>query len=190
VWERGEGVLAMVVDVLAGDGGGGGDALCGLLGGATGLELGEVGFDVGFGSLGVFMVNLAVFRRDYVVSMLLRESLLMGDGLHGGVGVVLVDLAVDRLGCLFMTMRLDGLLCHSRSDCLVHMSRVTLVGGEVGNGFLGSLHYGWRGLAWCDAKVLNGRWFHGCVYQFGSKRHEGSRCTYKTVIRDITTATR
>lgn len=142
VEEEGRCGLTMMMNVLAGDGWGSGDAVCCFLGGAAGLELGELGLDLRFGLLWVLVDDLSVLSGDHVVGVLLGQFLFVGDGLHCGVGVVLMDLTIDRLGGFLVAVRFDLLLDDGRLDCLVHIGMVALVGGELGDGFLGGLHGG------------------------------------------------
>lgn len=131
-----------MVDMLAGDGGGGAGTVGGLVGGAGGLKLGEVGGLLGFRVLRVFMADLAVLGGNEIVSVLLGKAFLVGDRLDGGMVVILVDFTVDGLCRLLVAVGLHLLLGDRRADCFVDIGAVALVGGELADGVLGGLHLG------------------------------------------------
>jgi len=95
---------------------------------------------LGFGVVGIFVADLTVLGGDQVVSVLLREDLLVGNWLDCGVVVILMHLTVYSLNNLLMSMGLDGLLDHCRSDMLVDCGGVALLGGEVVDSIFGGLH--------------------------------------------------
>lgn len=137
----GEGTV--VVDVLAGDGGSGVDALGGLMGGGARLKLGEMGCLLGFGVFGVLMADLAVLCWDEVVGVFLRKAFLVGDRLDSGVVVILVHFTVDGLCGLLVAVRLYLLFGDGRANCFVDIGAVALVGSEITDGFFGGLHLGY-----------------------------------------------
>jgi len=57
----------------------------------------------------VVMSELALNFGQHVMDMLLWKNFLMGNGLHCGVVMVLVDLSVNCLNSLLMSVRLDNL---------------------------------------------------------------------------------
>lgn len=76
------------------------------------------------------------------MGVLLRQLFLVRDGLDCGVIVILVHLAVDCLCSLLMAMRLHLLLDDSGADGFVNIGSMSLVGGEMADGFFGGLHNG------------------------------------------------
>jgi len=110
-----------------------GDGCVPVLGGIT-LKGGS---DIAF----ITVVELFVLNGNNVVSVLLRESLLVCDGLDGRVVMVLVNLLINSSGYLLMLVRHDMLLSDGSSNILVNGGLVfSIVREERGNGLLGFLH--------------------------------------------------
>lgn len=118
-------LVHMVVDALAGNGGCSRGGLCGLGSLARRLELSELSFGGGFVVVRVFVADLAVFGRQRLVLVLLRQNLLVGYRLDGGVVVILMDFFVDGLSCLLVLMRLHCLVDDTRLDALINLGVVT-----------------------------------------------------------------
>lgn len=104
------------------------------------LELGSFGGEAGFSLAFVVMVEFAVFDWDHVVGVLLGEDLLVLQRLDSGVVVVLVYLAVDGLGDVFMAGGLDGLGGYGWVDDLLNVGVVAMTAGELADGGFGGFH--------------------------------------------------
>lgn len=74
----------------------------------------ELVFDVGV----VAVLDVAVLNATHLMSVLLGEDLLVGDGLDGGMVVVLVDFAVYGGGDIFVAGGGDVLLLDGGVDGL------------------------------------------------------------------------
>lgn len=105
------------------------------------LELSHLGLESLTCLVFIAVVKLLVDNALHLVGVLLWEDLLVLDGLDGGVVVVLVDLAVNRLCHLLMSGGLDVLVGDSCGDTLSDISAVTLAGGELLNGGSGFVHF-------------------------------------------------
>lgn len=88
----------------------------------------------------VVVVELAVFNGDHVMGMLLGQYLLMLQGLHGCVVVVLVDFTVNSLCDILMTSGLDSLGGDGRVDDLLDVGLVAMSACEIADGGFGRLH--------------------------------------------------
>lgn len=114
-----DGLVDVVVDVLANDDGGDGVGVLGLVDEALVLELclfcGEALLDF----TGVAVLEVLVLDAYEVVGVHLGCDLLVHDGLDGGVEVVLVNLLVDGGSNLLMLSGDDGLVHDGRGDGLV-----------------------------------------------------------------------
>jgi len=137
-----DGLVDVVVDVLASDDGG--DGLGVTLGTLDALitELGSLGLEA-LGDLTVVAVlKLAVLDSSDVVVVLLGENLTVLDGLDRGVVMVLVNLLVNGGGDVLVTLPVDGLVGDCRGDLLVDSSVVvTRLGHEVLDCVLGGIHF-------------------------------------------------
>lgn len=89
-----DGLVDVVVDVLASNGWGGSRCVLSLANGALILELGSLGCETLLYMVVVSVLDVALLSSSHVVAVLLWEDLAVLDGLHGGVIVVLVDLAI------------------------------------------------------------------------------------------------
>jgi len=119
-----DGLVDVVVDVLAGNGGV--DRLGGLVlaGVDLVLELGGLGAQA-LGYLAVIAVlEAAVLNGAEVVVVLLSKALLVVDGLDRGVVVVLVDLLVNGGGHILVVDPVTRLMSHCRSHLFVDGSVV------------------------------------------------------------------
>jgi hypothetical protein len=94
------------------------------------------------GGLSVTVVELAVLDSSKFGSVCLGEDLAVVHGLDSAVVVILVNLLVNGSVDLLVYVRLDNLMLHSGSDCLVD-SGVVVAGSahEVGDGCLCFVHF-------------------------------------------------
>jgi hypothetical protein len=99
-----------VVDVLARDGGASGAGLLAFDTGGGVLELGTLLCQAALVLLGVIVLVRLVLDWDNVVVVSLGKNLLIGNGLDGGVVVVLVDLLVHGSSHVLMLLLGDGLV--------------------------------------------------------------------------------
>lgn len=76
------------------------------------LELSSFLLQTGLDSLGIAVLVVTLLDRDDVVLMLFRENFTVVHGLDRGMVMVLVNLAVDGSGSLFVTL-LDNSLVHN-----------------------------------------------------------------------------
>lgn len=83
------------------------------------LELSSLAGEAGLDLSSVSVLESAVLNSDEVVGVLLGKDLTVGDGLYGGVVVVLVNLLVDGGSDLLVLSRSDGLVENSGCDALV-----------------------------------------------------------------------
>lgn len=93
-----DGLVDMVVDVLASDGRGSGLCVVGFLNTSGVLEMTKFGRESLFGFSLVLVVEFSFFGGQDVVGVLLRKSFLVRQGLDGGVVVMLMNLTVNSLG--------------------------------------------------------------------------------------------
>jgi len=137
-----DGLVDVVVDVLASNGRG--DGLGVTLGTLDTLiaELGSLSLEA-LGDLAVVAVlKLAVLDSSDVVVVLLGENLTVLDGLDRGVVMVLVNLLVNGGGDVLVTLPVDGLVGDCRGDLLVDSSVVvTRLGHEVLDCVLCGFHF-------------------------------------------------
>jgi len=83
------------------------------------LELGSLRCEAGLDILGAAVLKVLVLDTDEVVGVDLWCDLTVGDGLDGGVEVVLVNLLIDGGRDLLVLGGRDGLVDDSRGDGLV-----------------------------------------------------------------------
>lgn len=83
------------------------------------LELSSLTSETCLDLSSVAVLESAVLNGDEVVGVLLRKDLTVGNGLDGGVVVVLVNLLVDGSGDLLVLGRSDGLVKNSGCNALV-----------------------------------------------------------------------
>jgi len=114
-----DGLVDVVVDVLAGNDGLDGSRVLTLDADGLVLKFGRLLREVTLVLLLVVVLEFAVLDGDDLVVVLLRQDLLMCDGLDGGVVVVLVDLAVESGGNVLVLGLVDGLVGHGGGDGLV-----------------------------------------------------------------------
>ena len=84
------------------------------------LELCPFLFELGLEGSFVTMNMLTVLHGENVMLVGLRKNFAVFDGLNGGMVVILMDLAVDGGGGLFMTMLGHSLLGHCRSNLFMN----------------------------------------------------------------------
>jgi len=139
--DRLDGLMDVVVDVLATDGGSLALAVGVSIHNALVLELGLLLNKVALGSVMVAVVKLAVLDGAELSSVLFRKDLTILDGLNGTVVMVLVYLLIDRGLNLLMRVGLDDLMLDSRSNSLVDgCVVVSRLGHEVSDSCLGLIH--------------------------------------------------
>lgn len=137
-----DGLVNMVVNVLAGNGGRRNLGVRNLSHLTGVLELRRLGRDALLHVLRVAVLVLAVLDGSHGVRVLLGEDLLVLDGLDGGVEVVLVDLAVDNLLGLLLLLSVDALLLDGGVDALVDGGvMLAILGEEAGNRCLRLVHF-------------------------------------------------
>jgi len=136
-----DGLVDVVVDVLAANGGGNTLAVGGLVNAPLVSEAGLVINKRPLGGLGITVVELAVLNGTKLGSVLLGENLTVHDRLDSAVVVILVDLLVDGCVDLLVYMGLDDFVLNSGGYSLVN-GRVMVTGTahEVGDGCLGFVH--------------------------------------------------
>jgi len=100
-------LMDMVMNVLTSDGRGSSSRMRCLSYGGSVLELTKFSTHPAVRLGLVIMSEFALNLRQHVMDVLLGENLLVSNGLHSGVVVVLVDLSVDSLNSLLMFVRLD-----------------------------------------------------------------------------------
>jgi hypothetical protein len=102
------------------------------------LELGLLSSQAALDFLRAVMIEVAVLNRDDVVVVSLRKDSLVVDRLYGGVVVILVNLLVNRRLHVLVFRAVDGLVCDSGRDLLMHgCVMVASFGHEVPNCCLG-----------------------------------------------------
>ena len=111
-------LVNVVVDMFACNDGVGGGSVLSLADVASVLELGVLRGESLLDVVVIAMLDVAVLDADHVVRVLLREDFLVLDGLDGGVVVVLVDLAVNSGGDIFVVGATDVLVGHGGVDGL------------------------------------------------------------------------
>ena len=84
------------------------------------LELSSFLLKTGLDSLGIAVLVVTFLNRNDVVLMLFRENFTVVHGLNGGMVMVLVNLAVDGSGSLFVTLLDDSLVHNCGSNLLVN----------------------------------------------------------------------
>jgi hypothetical protein len=109
-------LMNVMVDMFAFDSWCHSSSMCGLIGVGGVLELGSLALESLASFMIVAVVELLIDDILHLVMVLLRENFLMLDGLDRSVVMVLVNLAVDSLGDLLMTSRLDVLAGGAWSD--------------------------------------------------------------------------
>jgi len=87
------------------------------------------------------VVDLALLNAGNAVLMLLREDLLVEDGLDSAVVVVLVDLLLNSSLDLLVTSRLDSLLCDGGANVLMDGGIVTSLGLNIVKNLLCLVHF-------------------------------------------------
>lgn len=136
------GLMDVVVDVLAANSGCGTLAVSGILDNALVLEGSLLSGKVSLGSIGVPVVEFTVLNGTELSSVLLGENLTILYWLHSTVVVILVDLLVNSSENLLVNMRLDDLLLHCRSNSLVDGGvMVARVAHEVVDCCLSFVHF-------------------------------------------------
>jgi len=139
--DRLDGLVYVVVDVLAGNGRCVDRCVLSWLTYGLVLELSSRGGDLLLGVLVVTVIVSAVLYRDQVVVVLFWKNFLMLDRLDRCVIVILVNLLVDSDLSLLPALLVDSLVCDMGSDRLVYRGIVvTTFGHEVGNGCLCFIH--------------------------------------------------
>jgi hypothetical protein len=139
--DRLDGLVNVVVDVLAADGSSGALAVRCSIYAALILETSLLVDEVPLGGVVVTVVKLAVLNSTELSSVLLGEDLTVVDGLNCAVVVVLVNLLIDSSLDLLVNMRLDNLVLNSRSNCLVNSGVVVArLGHEVCDSCLSLIH--------------------------------------------------
>jgi len=137
-----DGLVDVVVDVLASNGWGGGGSGSGLADLAGAAELVLLGLDSLSDVVIVAVTELAGLDADLVVDVLLWEDLLVLDWLDGGVVMILVNLAVNDLLCLLVLGLGDVLVHDGWVDSLADGGVVvTILAEEGGNCLLGLIHF-------------------------------------------------
>jgi len=134
------GLMHMVVDMLACSHGESGLRVVCLSCGGGVLEFGGFACETLFRLRLVVVVEFAVLDGNHVVGVLLGEDLLVLEGLHGCVVVLLVDLAVDGLSDVLMAGRLNGLRGDGWVDDFLDVGVVSVAAGELADGGFGGLH--------------------------------------------------
>lgn len=136
-----DGLMNVVVDMLALNNGGTALGALGLLHDPLVAELGLLGLQGPLGLLVVTVIELAVDDATDVVLVLLGEDLTVMDRLDLAVVVVLVDLLVDGCNDLLVLLGLDGLVLDCGGDLLVDGCVVVSgLGHEVLDCLLGLVH--------------------------------------------------
>lgn len=143
-------LVNVVVDMFASDGWGGSLSVSCFVCSGVILELAKLSRNARLSFVIVAVMNFAVLGREQIVSVLLRESLLVSDWLHSGVVMILMNLTFNSLSHLLMSVWLNGLTCDGWVDNLVHLGLVTLTGGELANGGFCGFH--------CEIWRLLGLW--------------------------------
>lgn len=139
-----DGLVDVVVDVLAADGSVGTLAVGSSLDYALVLEGGLLGSKIPLGGIGVPVVELAVLDGAKLRGVLLRKNLAVVDGLDSAVVVVLVNFLVNSSVDLLVDVRLDNLLLHCGRNSLVDGGvMVTRLGHEVVDCCFGLVHFDW-----------------------------------------------
>lgn len=111
-------LVNVVVNMLASNDGGNRVSL--LFGYTTvALELSSFLLETGLDSLGIAVLVVTLLNGDDVVLMLFRKNFTVVHGLDRGVVMVLVNLAVDGSGSLFVTLLNDSLVHNCGSNFLV-----------------------------------------------------------------------
>lgn len=113
------GLVDVVVNVLTSNGGSNGRGVPGLALDSLVAELGSLQLQALSNLPVVAMLKGAMLNGSKVVVVLLWEDLGIGDGLDGGVVVVLVDLLVNGGGDLLVTLTVDCLVSDGWSNTLV-----------------------------------------------------------------------
>lgn len=129
-----DGLVHVVVNVLARHSWQGRGSLSRWLNDATVLELAELSSYPLRGLSFIVMSESLLDGVDKVVRVLLWKRLLVSDWLNSGVVVMLVHLSVDGLDCLLMSVWLDGLGSDGGVDYLIDIGLVATIAREVGNG--------------------------------------------------------
>lgn len=114
-----DGLVDVVVDVLAGNDGSGGAGLGDLALNALVRELSSLTLKTSSYLLRVAVLEMPVLDAGKLVLVLFREDLAVEDGLHRGVVVVLVNLLVDGGLDLLMEVLVEGLVGDGGSDLFV-----------------------------------------------------------------------
>jgi len=87
------------------------------------------------------MVEFLVHNRSEIMVVLLRENLLVSNGLNSCMMMLLMNLSIESSSYAFMLMRFHSFLSNMRSHVLVNGSLVlSVVGKEARNGGLCFLH--------------------------------------------------
>ncbi len=133
-------LVDMVMDMLAGGGWQSRLGVLSLVSSASVLELRGLHLKTLSCLRLVTMVELSLFDRDYVVGVLLWQDLLVLEGLHGGVVVILVNFTVNSFGDVLMASGRDGLIDNRCVDSLLDLSGVAMTTSELGNGGFGGVH--------------------------------------------------
>lgn len=141
LYDRLNGLVNVVVNVLTANGSSGALAVCGGIYTTLILEAGLLFDKISLGGVVVTMVELAVLDSAKLSSVLLGKDLTILDGLDCAVVVILVNLLVNGSLNLLMDVRLDNLVFNSRSNSLmdggVVMSRLR---HKVSDSCLGLIH--------------------------------------------------
>jgi len=136
-----DGLVDVVVNVLASNGGSSALAVCGGIYATLVLEASLFIDEVPLRGVVIAVVELAVLDSTELSSVLLRQDLTVLNRLNSAVVVVLVDLFVDGSLNLFVHMGLDNLVLNGRGNSLMDGGVVvSRLGHEVSDSCLGFVH--------------------------------------------------
>lgn len=124
-------LVDVMVDVLACNGSSLGSGVCGLVSGRGILKLLELSLHTLLCLSLVVVSELSLNLGDDVVNMLLRQLFSMLDWLNCGVVMILVNLSVNSLSGLLVSVGLHDLRDNSWVDILVDISCVALSGSDL-----------------------------------------------------------
>ena len=138
--DRLDGLVDVMVDMLALDSWCGCGGVSGLVGVGGVLELSSFSFESLTCLVVVAVMEFLVDDGLHLVVMLLGEDLLVLDWLDGGVVVILVDLAVDGFLDLLMSGGLDVLARDTWGDALGDIGAVAPLASKACDCGLGLVH--------------------------------------------------
>jgi hypothetical protein len=144
LYNRLDGLVDVVVDMLAADRGRSALAVCGSINLPLILEASLLINKVPLGGVVIAVVELAMLDGAKFSSVLLREHFAILNWLDGAVVVILVNLLIHSSQDFLVLVGLHNLVLYSRGNCLVDSGVVvTRLGHEVGDGCLGLFHFNW-----------------------------------------------